>query len=123
MTKLAIFRLLIIVLAVAAAFFVYRFFFVAGEPAEAPGVESLIPPAGLAPRADDEFLKLLRRLQGVELDAEVVFNHPVWESLENFRRELVPEPRGRRNPFAPTGFDAPVTTTPPAGGSTTTSGR
>ena len=120
MTKRAIFRLLIIALAVAAAFFVYRFFFVAGAPAEAPGVESLIVPAGLEaePRADDEFFKLLNRLQGIELDAEIVFNHPVWESLENFRRELVPEPRGRRNPFANPGFDVPGTII-----STTTSGR
>lgn len=104
MSKRAIFRLIIIAVAIAVAFLVYRFFFVAGGEA-VPGVESLAgAPAGPGP-ADDEFFKLLERVKGIELNAEAVFNHPVWESLENFRRPLLPEPAGRRNPFLPPGLD------------------
>ncbi len=117
MTKRVIWRVIIIAIGFAAALFIYRYLFVSGKPIEDPGVEAVGGPAAGAP-VDDEFLRLLDRLEEIELDADAVFNHPVWDSLENFRRELVPEPVGRRNPFAPAGFEAGTTTeatpTPPA---------
>ena len=115
MTKRAIFRLLLIVIVVTAAFFIYRFFFVQSGPTEMPGVEPLSASTRGSSGADDEFFKLLERLQDIELStAETVFNHPVWENLENFRRELGTEPHRRRNPFAVTGFDISATTTLPS---------
>lgn len=115
MTKRVIFRIIIITVGLAVALFIYRYLFVSGAPAEAPGVEATSARPAAAP-VDDEFLRLLDRLEDIELDADAVFNHPVWESLENFRRALVPEPVGRRNPFAPPGFEIATT-------STTTRGR
>ena len=110
MTKRAIFKLIIIAFVLVAAFFLYRFFFVKDQSVEKIGVESVV---AVTPESkiDNEFLGLLARLQRIELDAPSVFNHPVWQSLENFRRALVPEPRGRRNPFAITGADLITATT------------
>ncbi|MBI2100519.1 MAG: hypothetical protein HYT47_00645 [Candidatus Vogelbacteria bacterium] len=118
MTRRLIFRLIITSVAFAAALFLYRYLFVRSAPAEAPGVEAV---GARAPgrQVDDEFLRLLDRLEDIELDAAAVFNHPVWDSLENFRRPLVPEPVGRRNPFAPPGFEVVGTST----AATTTRGR
>ncbi|MBI4136245.1 MAG: hypothetical protein HY481_01705 [Candidatus Vogelbacteria bacterium] len=110
MTKRVIFRVIMIAIGLAAALFIYRYLFVGGEPSEPPGVEALGVRSGGAAPVDDEFLRLLDRLEEIQLDADAVFNHPVWESLENFRRALVPEPAGRRNPFAPPGFEAGTTT-------------
>jgi len=118
MTKRVIFRVIIMAIGFAAALFIYRYLFVSGEPSEPPGVEAFgLRPSDGAP-VDDEFLRLLDRLEEIRLDADLVFNHPVWESLENFRRELVPEPAGRKNPFAPPGFEVETTTA-----ATTTRGR
>lgn len=113
MTKRAIFRLLFIIIIILAAFFIYRFFFVAGKSVETPGVEPLLAATGPRAPADDEFLKLLEQVKGIQLAPELVFNHPSWRSLENYRKELGEEPRGRTNPFLPPGFDSlpPATTT------------
>lgn len=122
MTKRALFRLLLIVIIVIAAFFAYRFIFVADAPPETPGVEPLSASTNRAAPPDDQFFKLLERVRDIQLAPELVFNHPVWKSLENFRRELGEEPRGRRNPFSPPGFDnLAATTTLPA--ATSTRGR
>lgn len=113
MNQRIIIRIIVLAALLAAAFFAYRFFFVAGREAETPGVEALSSRESGGVPVDDEFLRLLVSLQGIELDANAVFNHPVWEGLENFRRELVPEERGRRNPFAPAGLDGSATSTAP----------
>ncbi|MEK7208646.1 MAG: hypothetical protein AAB677_00080 [Patescibacteria group bacterium] len=124
MTKRAIFRLILIVVAIIAAFFVYRFVFVAGPPPETPGVEPLSSSINPAAPVDDQFFKLLERVRDIQLEPELVFNHPVWKSLENFRRELGDEPRGRQNPFTPPGADdllvgESASTTLPGAASTT----
>lgn len=101
-------KLLIILLVLAAAFFLYRYFFVSSKsPADTPGLESAGAggnSAGSAAAATDEFVRLLERLQDVKLNSDL-FASPAWQSLINFRVELVPEPKGRRNPFLPAGFD------------------
>ncbi|MBI2097578.1 MAG: hypothetical protein HYT46_01425 [Candidatus Vogelbacteria bacterium] len=121
MTKRVIFKIIILAVGFAAALFIYRALFVSGEPSEPPGVEATSARPSGAP-VDDEFLRLLDRLEDIELDAEAVFNHPVWDSLVNFRRALVSEPAGRKNPFAPPGFDAGETATTSTS-ATTTRGR
>ena len=46
------------------------------------------------------FLAKLRRLQEIDLDGSL-FNDSSFASLVNFRQDLVEEPTGRENPFAP----------------------
>ncbi len=114
MSTRAIYKLLIILGALVGAFFLYRYFFVPSDGgAETPGLEAVGGLSGLSgaeAAADDEFIRLLERLQGVELNSDL-FASPAWNSLVNFRVELVPEDKGRRNPFAPTGFDPVASTT------------
>jgi hypothetical protein len=55
--------------------------------------------------ADQDLIALLSELKSIELD-EAVFSDPTFMSLQDFSQELVPEPVGRVNPFAPLG-DAP----------------
>jgi|SRR3989344_5404919 len=111
-------KLLIVIVILIAAFFFYRYLFVSsvGET-EVPGLEAVdgvndLP--GTTAATNDEFIRLLERLQGVKLNSDL-FASPAWKSLINFRVELVPEPKHRRNPFAPIGSDSlnisPTTTT------------
>lgn len=63
-----------------------------------------------AESADERaILDTLLQLRSIEL-AGTIFNDPVFQSLRDTRTEIVPEPIGRRNPFAPLGVTA--TTTP-----------
>ena len=107
-------KLLIVAVVLIAAFFLYRYLFVTpDEGLDTPGLEAvggLGDLSGPGAVADDEFIRLLERLQGVELNSDL-FTSPAWNSLVNFRVELVPEDKGRRNPFAPTGFDPAASTT------------
>ncbi len=107
-------KILIILVVLVAAFFLYRYLFVSSAPAETPGLQAVGSPrfgeagmsnvSGQPSAADDEFIGLLERLQGVKLDSGF-FASPAWKSLINFRVELVPEDKGRYNPFSPVGFD------------------
>ncbi|HEY4476686.1 MAG TPA: hypothetical protein VJB69_01770 [Candidatus Paceibacterota bacterium] len=117
MSSRLIIKSLIILLIFAMAFFLYRYIFVPSQSAsDTPGLEAVGvgygSTAAVSSAADDEFIRLLQRLQGVKLNSDL-FTSPAWKSLINFRVELVPEPKGRRNPFSPTGFDffAPLSTT------------
>lgn len=112
MSSRAIIKLLIGLVVLLAAFFSYKYFFVPSTPdADIPGLQA-VSGDGLAagPVIDDEFIRLLDRLKGVELNSDF-FSTPAWNSLTNFRVELVEEPKHRQNPFAPIGFDRSGTTT------------
>ncbi|MEK7552588.1 MAG: hypothetical protein AAB505_00575 [Patescibacteria group bacterium] len=111
-----VFRSIAVLAVIVAAFLFYRFVFVGSSTEEPAGVVS-VTSVSPAAQVDNEFLRLLERLERINLDISV-FNHPVWESLENFHQELVSEPRGRRNPFSVTGNDVASTTN-----SATTSSR
>ncbi len=64
-----------------------------------------------AESADERaILDTLLQLRSIEL-AGTIFNDPVFQSLRDTRTEIVPEPIGRRNPFAPFGA-VQATTTP-----------
>lgn len=52
---------------------------------------------------ESNLLTILLDLQEVELD-ESIFSDPVFRSLEDFGQDIVPEPVGRENPFAPIDF-------------------
>jgi hypothetical protein len=52
-----------------------------------------------------EILALLADMKKIKLD-ESIFSDPAFQSLQDLSIELVPEPKGRPNPFAPLGRDA-----------------
>jgi hypothetical protein len=56
---------------------------------------------------EGNLLPLLMELRKVELEASI-FSSPAFRSLQDFSQELVPEPVGRRNPFAPLGVEIGV---------------
>ena len=58
--------------------------------------------AAIASGAGQELLALLEQLRAIELDRSV-FTDSVFENLQDFRSELLPEPVGRPDPFAPLG--------------------
>jgi hypothetical protein len=48
----------------------------------------------------NELLALLLEIRSIKLD-ESILSDPVFISLEDFGQEIIPEPVGRENPFAP----------------------
>jgi hypothetical protein len=54
--------------------------------------------------ADNELLLLLAELKAIRLN-DALFQDQAFKSLNDFGLELVPEPSGRRNPFAPVGLE------------------
>jgi hypothetical protein len=53
---------------------------------------------------EGDLVSLLIELRSVKLD-DSIFSNPAFRSLRDFSQELVPEPVGRRNPFAPLGIE------------------
>lgn len=49
---------------------------------------------------DREALDILLQLRAIQLNGNI-FNDPSFQSLSDTRTEIVPEPVGKRNPFAP----------------------
>lgn len=52
--------------------------------------------------ADQEILRVLLDMRSIRLDSSI-FENPAFASLRDFGRDIVPEPVGRTNPFAPVG--------------------
>ncbi len=91
---------LLFVLAVGLIYGGYQFFFAP------PNEKALtVVTEGPASGPDQELIALLLELRGLTLDG-VLFEDPVFRSLEDFGKELVTEPVGRINPFAPLGGSA-----------------
>jgi len=55
-----------------------------------------------ASAAEQEILRLLLDMRSIRLDSSI-FENPSFASLRDFGREIIPEPVGRTNPFAPSG--------------------
>ena len=111
MSSRSIIKLLIGLVILLVAFFVYKYFFVSSEPDDTPGLQAVSGDLGsTGPVVDDEFIKLLDRLRGVELNSDL-FSTPAWNSLANFQVPLVDEEKRRQNPFAPVGFERPFAAT------------
>lgn len=49
---------------------------------------------------DQELITLLSQLRSISLDV-AIFSDEQFHSLKDFSQEIVPEPVGRTNPFAP----------------------
>lgn len=87
--------LLIALALIGSAVIWYRFF--TSKPSEP--VSRLAPEAAaVGPKA---LLALLETLEGLDLDLNFL-NDPVYKSLQDFTPQiLLPESKGRNNPFAP----------------------
>lgn len=60
-------------------------------------------PDSAASVEEGDLLTLLLEMRSVNLSGNI-FSDPVFQSLEDFGQELVSEPVGRENPFAPIGL-------------------
>lgn len=56
--------------------------------------------SGVGSTAERELIDTLLALREVSLDGSI-FSNPAFLSLRDFGIQIVPEPAGRRNPFAP----------------------
>lgn len=93
------------VLIVLALFAAYQFFIAEGD---APALTAT-PTAAAGP--DQDLVALLFELKGIRLDT-ALFEDSLFQSLKDFGTDLVQEPVGRVNPFAPLQQDTPVVRTP-----------
>lgn len=87
---------ILFVVVVAVLFGGYQFFF-----AESTEPALLVTPTGAA-GPDQDLVALLFQLKGIRLD-NALFADPLFQSLKDFGKDLVAEPIGRVNPFAPLG--------------------
>lgn len=65
-----------------------------------PAVESTLSASTPALRNAQTVLVQLRQIEQVNIKT-ALFVDPRFESLTDFRKEIVPEPVGRENPFVP----------------------
>lgn len=77
------------------AFGIYSYFFTGTD--EAPLTTETVSAAS---SEDQDLIVLLLELRSIALNEEI-FANPAFQSLQDFSQELVPEPVGRPNPFAP----------------------
>lgn len=68
----------------------------------------------IPPEAQD-LLDSLHALQAVTLQSQI-FSNPSFHVLKDFTTQIVPEPIGRPNPFAPLDGSVPTTPTTPTAG-------
>lgn len=81
---------------VLAAFVAYSVFL--KPDTEAPLTATEVNTAQSA--VDQELIALLSQLRSISLDV-AIFSDEQFKSLKDFSQEIVPEPVGRPNPFAP----------------------
>ncbi len=84
---------LFVVGGLVVAFVAYVYFFPHSD-------DAVLTSEAVATPIENELVQLLLRLETVTLP-DGVFGDPTFQSLEDFSQELVPEPQGRDNPFAP----------------------
>ena len=75
----------------------YRLFFAADTASLTAQNAEVVSEAS---RDAQQFLTILQQLRGITL-SEGLFTDPRFQSLEDHRKAIVPEPAGRLNPFAP----------------------
>lgn len=95
-----------VILILIIAFVVYAVFF-KDDPQLDPLVSGKNSTPGLAVGADtkviaNEIFQSLTRIESLTLD-RVIFTNPIFQSLNDRGEPILPEPIGRRNPFAPLG--------------------
>ena len=80
------------------AFVVYSIFFTGGNDAALTAQD--VDPSQSA--VEQELISLLLELRSITLDT-TIFSDTRFQSLEDFSQDIVAEPVGRTNPFAPLG--------------------
>ena len=93
---------LIILIVVIIAFIGYSMFFTGGGN---NGSVLTSQSASVRGGGDNELLILLVNLKSITLN-DALFNDRAFKDLVDFGQQLVPEPTGRQNPFAPVGSDS-----------------
>lgn len=85
---------LVFIVIVAVLFAGYQFFFAQSDEAVVTAVDTS------AAGVDQDLVAILFELRSIRLD-DTIFADPLFQSLADFGQELVAEPIGRQNPFAP----------------------
>lgn len=91
-------KILIAIAIIGGIFLVYSIFFKAN-----PEIESLLKSEGQVDSADilgADIIKAINEINSLELDRSI-FDDPVLSSLTDYSTDIEPEPKGRKNPFAP----------------------
>ncbi|MCH7529730.1 hypothetical protein IIB50_01280 [Patescibacteria group bacterium] len=96
-------NILFILLTLAVAFAIYSYFFTGDRSTTSLLVSEQINTGGES-SVERELLVLLLELRSVELTGNI-FDSLSFKSLTDFGQELIPEPVGRPNPFAPIGVE------------------
>ncbi len=94
--------LLIVVVIVIVAFVGYSMFF---DVSNNSGTVLVSKDTSAQKGGDNKLLVLLVNLKSITLD-ESLFSDSAFRSLIDFGQQLVPEPTGRQNPFAPVGSES-----------------
>lgn len=89
-------KIIIIVLVIIIAGFAW---FGLSDPAPSSNLLSNETRTGTS-AADQEILRVLLDMRSIRLDS-TIFENPAFASLRDFGRDIIPEPVGRTNPFAP----------------------
>lgn len=87
-------NIIIIVVCLVAAFIAYTIFFTGKNQAPLSASAPITTPV------EADLIALLAQLKGITLDT-AIFDDPIFKSLVDFGQDLVAEPIGRPNPFAP----------------------
>ena len=90
---------IIIAVIIIVAFIGYSYFFTGNTNAPALASEDV---TNQNAAVDADLISLLLTLKGINLD-DSIFGDPAFQSLTDFGKDLIPEPVGRSNPFAPIG--------------------
>ncbi|MBU1160055.1 hypothetical protein KKD04_02650 [Patescibacteria group bacterium] len=96
-------KILILILVVLAAIFVYYIYSSDKQPAPEDSNLAVVTSNGSREKSDErteKILTMLKLVESVELDTSF-FENPLFNSLIDNSVELNPEPVGRNNPFAP----------------------
>ncbi|MEI7777693.1 MAG: hypothetical protein WCI52_03730 [bacterium] len=99
----------VIILAVIIALF-FGYSYLTKDGGSTTGLvsdSSVIPSTS---QADQDFLKLLLKIQNVRIDPSI-FSNPVFLSLQDDGLPILDQPEGRPNPFAPIGTDSGMVST------------
>ncbi|MDB5188266.1 MAG: hypothetical protein JWO50_786 [Candidatus Kaiserbacteria bacterium] len=78
--------------------------FTLGSSSQSGGVLQSAGTAGDSGTTGSDLIQTLTNLETVSLDAPI-FTDPAFLSLKDFSRQIVAEPTGRHDPFAPLGND------------------
>lgn len=92
-------------------------YFFSGSSSSAPGIlQSEGGPAGISANPEEaDIVQTLLTLRAVSLSG-TIFSDPAFMTLRDFGTQIIPEPIGRPNPFAPLGAASATSSSSTRGG-------